>query len=67
MADPGCDFKVSEDAEPCGKTPTQMLAAGMTAPDPETRGAGHAGDFVYGHYCEQHLPVVQRKMGQRKD
>ena len=42
MADPGCDFKDSEDAERCGKTPTQILAMGMTAPDPE-KGAGHAG------------------------
>jgi hypothetical protein len=62
MADPGCDFKESEDADRCGVTPTQMLAIGMTAPDPET--PGDAGTFLYAHYCEEHMPVVQRKMGQ---
>jgi hypothetical protein len=66
MADPGCDWKDTEDAEACGKTPTQMLALGMTAPDPAlARGqSGFAGEFQYGHFCEEHLPEMQRKLGQ---
>jgi hypothetical protein len=63
MADPGCDWKDSEEAEPCGKTPTQLLAIGMTAPDP-AKGPGHAGEFQYAHFCEEHLPEMQRRMGQ---
>ena len=39
---------------------------GMTAPDP-AKGPGHAGDFLYAHFCEEHLPVMQRQMGQIKD
>jgi hypothetical protein len=66
MADPGCDWKDSEDAEPCGKTPTQMLAIGMTAPDVGPGESGFAGEFQYAHFFEEHLPEMQRKLGQRK-
>jgi hypothetical protein len=66
MAEPGCDWKDSDNSKPCGKTPTQLLAIGMTASDPE-KVPGHAGDFLYAHYCEEHLPEMQRTLGQRKD
>ena len=59
----GCDFVADEGTEKCGRTPTQLLAIGMTAPDPTK--AGHAGDFVYGHFCEEHLPVMQQRLGQK--
>ncbi len=61
--DPGCDFKEQPESEPCGVTPTELLALGMTAPDP-AKGAGHAGDFMYGHFCKDHLLVMQERMGQ---
>jgi len=63
MAEYGCDFKETEDGVACGRTPTQLLAIGMTAPDP-AKGAGHAGDFLYAHFCEEHLPVMQHRLGQ---
>ena len=42
VGDPGCDFVEQEGGEPCGRTPTQLLVVGMTAPDPE-KGAGTQG------------------------
>jgi hypothetical protein len=68
MADPGCDYvEPGEESAPCGATPTQLLAVGMTAPPPETRhgSSGLAGTFQYQHLCEEHLPIVQRRMGQK--
>lgn len=61
-----CDFVVDEAAgEKCNRTPTELLALGMTAPDP-AKGAGHAGDFIYGHFCDEHLSEMQRRLGQIK-
>lgn len=62
-----CDFPLKDEAAEvkCGRTPTEMLALGMTAPDP-AKGAGYAGDFLYGHFCEEHLPEMQRRLGQKK-
>ena len=66
MADLGCDFVNPEtDDERCGRTPTELLAIGMTAPDP-TKGPGHAGTFQYAHFCEEHLPEMQQRLGQAK-
>jgi hypothetical protein len=65
MVDPGCDFKPSEDTEACGKIPTEVLAIGMTGRDPGIPGSG--GRLVFGHYCAEHLPIVQRKFRQRPD
>lgn len=67
MTDPGCDYAETEGAERCGATPTQLLAVGMTAPPPETQrgSSGLAGEFQYMHLCDEHLPIVQRQMGQK--
>jgi hypothetical protein len=65
MADPGCDFKDSEDAERCGKTPTQVLNMGGTGPDPDM-GPGHVMTRRGAHFCEEHLPVMQGQKGQHQ-
>ena len=66
MADLGCDFiDPGTDGERCGRTPTELLAVGMTAPDP-AKGPGHAGTFQYAHFCEEHLPGMQQRLGQAK-
>jgi hypothetical protein len=58
MADPGCAYKEPGATEPCGKTPSQMLAMGMTPSDPDK--PSDPGHFLHAHYFEEHLPVVKR-------
>jgi hypothetical protein len=68
VVDPGCDYHESMDSERCGKTPTQPLAIGTTAPPP-----GYQPDNVelmmvepeYAHYCDEHLSIMQAKFGQK--
>ena len=65
MADPGCDFKATDDAARCGRTPTNLLALGMLEGSAK-RGdvSGMAGTLQYGHFCEDHLPEMYRRTGQ---
>ena len=63
MSDPGCEYKSSADDQACGSIPTESLAIGMSPRDPGIPGSG--GVFLYAHYCNEHLPVIQRKTRQR--
>jgi hypothetical protein len=64
MANQPCQFIESpEEGDECGETPTEPLAIGMTAPDPDE--PGHAGTFQNANFSETHLPEVQRRMGQK--
>ncbi len=66
MADPGCDFE-DEDGIECGRKPTQMLTPGMTPPEVGAGLSGWAGVFQYGHFCDKHLPEMQRRLDERED
>lgn len=62
-----CEFRVTEDAEPCGRRPTRILLLGMTPPDPmKQEPIGGADDIVsYIHLCDEHYPVMEERLGRR--
>jgi hypothetical protein len=61
MTDLGCDFIDGETDEKCGRTPSQPLILGMSAPDPTE--PGYRSDIQYARFCEEHLPEMQRRLG----
>lgn len=65
MEEHTCEFTGPDTGEKCGKSPTQPLAIGMTDAGLARGESGIAGEFLYSHYCEEHLPAVQRQLGQK--
>lgn len=60
-----CEFKTTEEAEPCGSRPTRILLLGMTPLDPtKQKPIGGPADIVsYIHLCDEHYPVMEKRLG----
>jgi hypothetical protein len=64
MNDPGCDQRGASEADRCGRRPTRTLAIGVRAAAAGSPGeSGLVTELIYEHYCEQHLPLMQRQLG----
>lgn len=60
-----CEFLLDETKEArCGRSPTDLFAVGTTAPFPKRQGpvCGLARKLRYGHFCDEHLPEMQRRL-----
>lgn len=66
-SDQPCDFRDAPGADPCGKTPTTLIALGMDTPprDAGFTDTGIAGDLRYAHYCDEHVTMIRERLNRQ--